>query len=53
MAPILTYIFTSTTNTMVEKLTLVGVYGPYLVFPFGLLCTAIFDKGLVDKAKLY
>uniref|UniRef100_A0A7S3L3V0 EXPERA domain-containing protein n=1 Tax=Amphora coffeiformis TaxID=265554 RepID=A0A7S3L3V0_9STRA len=44
MAPILTSIVTSASNTFTEKLTLLGVYGPYLMFPFGLMCMAAFDQ---------
>lgn len=48
MAPILTTLLTSTTNTWSEKMALLGVYGPYLIFPFGLLCTAAFDQSSAD-----
>jgi len=44
MAPILTSIVASATNTLTEKLTLLGVYGPYLMFPFGLMCIAALDQ---------
>lgn len=44
MAPILTAILSSTTNSWNEKMSLLGMYGPYLIFPLGLLCTAVFDN---------
>lgn len=54
MAPILTTIVTSTANTVTEKFALLGVYGPYLVLPFSIMCMAAFngsEDGIVTKAK--
>ena len=57
MAPILTTIVTSATNTGMEKLALVGVYGPYLILPFAIMCIAVFDDqsgqvNVLGKVKL-
>lgn len=51
MAPILTTIITSSTNTFSEKLVLLGVYGPYLIVPFTIMCIAAFDESAVFKNK--
>lgn len=54
MAPIITSVAMSATNTNMEKLALFGVYGPYLALPFWIMCLAAMDNngsGNVAGAK--